>query len=113
MILFSIGKWYAEICARKGADNRPSVVHEWMQQREYHETIMGTVREQYTAHLLKMACPFAFEDDDVDWMDKRFDVWIDCHDITHLVIKDKYQQVVSQLPQEFIEDPEFDLMNSG
>ena len=95
---FSIGKWYAEICARKGADNRPSVVQKWMQQQEYHETIMGTVWEQYTAHLLEMACPFAFEDDDVDRMDKQFDVQIDCHDITHLVFEDKYRQVISQLP---------------
>jgi len=72
---------------------------------------MGTVREQYTAHLLEMACPFAFEGDDVDRIDKRFDVEIDCQDITHLVIYDKYQQVVSQLPRELIEDPEFDLIS--
>jgi hypothetical protein len=108
---FSIGKWYAEICAKKGGDHRPSVVQEWMQQREYHETIMGAVREQYTAHLLEMACPFAFEDDDIDRLDKRFDVRINCQDITHLVIEDKFRHVVSHLPRELIEDPEFDLIN--
>jgi hypothetical protein len=47
---FSIGKWYAEICAMKGKDHQPLIVREWMHKREYHETIMGTVREQYTAH---------------------------------------------------------------
>jgi len=105
---FSIGKWYAEICAKQG-DNRPSVVRNWMQQLEYHETIMGAVREQYTADILEMA--FAFEDNDVDHMDKRFDVQIDCHDITYLVIYDRFRQVVSQLPQESVEDPNFDLVN--
>jgi protein associated with RNAse G/E len=107
---FSIGKWYAEICA-KGTDHRSSVVREWMRLREYHETTMGAVREQHAAHILEMACPFAFEDDDVDRMNKRFDVQIDCHDITHLVIYDNFRQVVSQLPHELIEDPKFDLVN--
>jgi protein associated with RNAse G/E len=108
---FSIGKWYAEICARKDIDHRPALVQDWMQQREYYETIMGNVREQYTAHLLEMACPFAHEDDDVDRPDERFDIQIDCHDIMHLVINDKFRQVVSYLPRELIEDPEFDLVN--
>ena len=72
---------------------------------------MGNVREQYTAHLLEMACPFAHEDDDVDRPDERFDVQIDCHDIMHLVINEKFQQVVSYLPRELIEDPDFDLVN--
>jgi hypothetical protein len=58
-----------------------------------------------------MACPFSFEDDEVDRMDKRFDVQIDCHDITHLVINDNFRQVVSQLPRDLIEDPKFDLIN--
>ena len=108
---FSIGKWYAEICAKQEGDHRPSVVRNWMQQHEYHETIIGAVREQYTAHILEMACPFAYEDDDVDRMDKRFDVQIDCHDITHLVIYDEFRQIVSQLPRESIEDPNFDLVS--
>ena len=95
---FSIGKWYAEICTKRRRDHRPSVVQEWMHQREYHETIIGTVWEQYTTHLLEMACPFTFEDDDIDRLDKRFDVQIDCHDIMHLVINDKYRHVVSHLP---------------
>ena len=82
-----------------------------MHQQEYHETIMGTVWEQYTAHLLEMACPFAFKDDDIDRLDKRFDVQIDCHNITHLVINDKYWHVVSHLPRELIENPEFNLIN--
>jgi hypothetical protein len=82
-----------------------------MQQRQYHETIMGAVREQYTADILEMACPFAFEDNDVDRMDKRFDVKIDCHDITHLVIYDRFRRVVTHLPQESVEDPNFDLVN--
>ena len=106
---FSIGKWYAEICAKQEGDDSPSVVHNWMQQREHHETIMGAVREQYTADILEMA--FAFEDNDIDRMDKRFDVQIECHDITHLVIHDRFRQIASQLPQESVEDPNFDLVN--
>ena len=81
-----------------------------MHQREYHETIMGTVQEQYTAHLLEIACPFTFEDDDIDRLDKRFDVQID-YDIMHLVINDKYWHVMSHLLQELIENPKFDLIN--
>ena len=95
---FSIGKWYAEICVKQGEDHRPLVIHKWMQQHECHKTIMGTVWEQYTACLLKLACPFTLEDDDVDHMEKWFDVQIDCHNLMHLVIHDKFWHVVSQLP---------------
>ena len=106
---FSIGKWYAEICAKQEGDDRPSVVRNWMQRRQYHETIMGAVREQYTADILEMA--FASEDNDINCMDKRFDVEIDCHDITHLVIYDRFRRVVTSLPQEYVENPNFDLVN--
>lgn len=108
--MFSIGRWYAEQCAREAEYSFPGeIAQQWLSTRQYHETIMGTPLQDRAADILSLCSPYLDEVDPDDDPEPRFEVENHVSDINNFTIKDYRRQVVSTLPRALLEDPEFNI----
>jgi len=108
--MFSLGRWYASICAEKRGDPMPGLAAQfWLSSRPYHETIMGTVLENRMETLLNVCAPYVGEDEPRLGAPTRFEVSYDIRDINTFIIKDYLRGVQSTIARGMVEDPRFNL----
>jgi hypothetical protein len=108
--MFSLGRWYATICAKKMGDPWPgSAAQSWLTAQPYHETIMGTVIEDRMKGVLTLCEPYIGENEPKIGAPLRFEVSYDIRDINTFIIKDFLRSVQSTIPRNLVEDPKFNL----
>ena len=87
--MFSLGCWYATICAKKMGEPWPgSVAQLWLMSRPYNKTIMGTVVENRMEGVLSLCEPYISENEPRIDAPPRFEVSYDIRDINTFIIKD-------------------------
>ena len=108
--MFSLGRWYATICAKKMGEPWPgSTAQLWLRERPYHETIMGTVIENRMKRALMLCEPYVGENEPGINDPDRFEVFYNIKDINTFVIRDFLRSVQSTIPRNLVEDPKFNL----
>ena len=108
--MFSLGRWYATICAKNMGDDMPGLATQvWLTGCPYHETIMGAVIEGRMEALLNLCAPYVGEQEPMFNAPPRFEVSYDIRDINTFIIKDYLQKVQSTIPHSMVEDPNFNI----
>jgi hypothetical protein len=66
--MFSLGHWYATICATKMGDPMPGLAAQfWLSVQPYYETIMGSAIENWMESLLNLCAPYVGKNEpDID-----------------------------------------------
>ncbi|PPR06088.1 hypothetical protein CVT26_005294 [Gymnopilus dilepis] len=110
--MFSLGRWYAEACARQNGFDRPYLeAKNWLKGRDFADTIMGRVREDAAEAILEFGFrhDYPMEEYALE-LQQRFVVETPIRDQLNLKISDFKLQVVSTLPCKVFEDPDFNIV---
>ena len=99
--MFSLGRWYATICAKKMGDPMPGLAAQlWLSTQPYYKTIMGSAIENRIEFLLNLCAPYVGENEpDID-APPRFEVSCNVVDINNFVVKDYLRNLHSTVPRD-------------
>ena len=107
--LFSIGKWYAEHCARESGHLVPgSASIDWLFDQETSDTLIGTPMENRAEELLERGAPFPQEMNEIVNC-RRFMVHSSPSEPQHYLVHDSHRGVTSYLPKEMMEHHYFNI----
>ncbi|KAJ3514734.1 hypothetical protein NLJ89_g2201 [Agrocybe chaxingu] len=109
--LFSIGRWYAEQCARWSGWPVPEEVGTtWLYDIEYYDTLVGSVLEDRACDLLAVGAPYEHESQ-MYMSSDRFCTHIGARDSDVMTIWDYDRRLTSYLPRVLMEDPSFNIIH--